>query len=278
MSPIKTAVFPVAGLGTRFLPVTKSVPKELLPIHGRPLIEYAVEEARAAGVERFVFVNARSKTALEDHFRPAPALEEELAGKGKTAALEAVRRPVLGDALQVVYQDRPLGLGHAVGCARDLVGDAPFAVLLADDFLHCRRPCLKQMVDAWRLTGGNMVATVDVGRAAISAYGCLAVERTEGRVLGATGVVEKPKAEDAPSTHAVIGRYILTPGVMRALATTRPGAGGEIQLTDAIAADIPRSGLHGFAFEGRRFDCGTPEGMTEATIAMSGRSNLSAAA
>lgn len=270
MHTLKTAVFPVAGLGTRFLPVTKSVPKELLPVHDRPLIEYAVDEARAAGIERFVFVNARSKKTLEDHFRAAPALEADLLAKGKTAALDKIRQPILGDALSVVYQDQPLGLGHAVLCARGIVGDDAFAVLLADDFLHCDRPCLRQMVDAWRFSGGNMVATVDVGRSAISAYGCLDVTRASGRLLTAAGMVEKPAAEAAPSTHAVIGRYILQNSVMTELATTTPGAGGEIQLTDAIAADTRRSALYGFEFEGRRFDCGQPAGFAEATMTMAG--------
>ncbi len=266
-SPVKTAVFPVAGLGTRFLPVTKSIPKELLPVHGRPLIEHAVDEARAAGIESFVFVNSRGKPALESHFQAAPELEAELSAKGKTEALEAVRATVLGDALKVVYQDAPLGLGHAVLCAKDLVGNAPFAVLLADDFLMCQRPCLRQMVDAWRLTGGNMVATVDVGRKTISSYGCLDVTGTKGRILSARGMVEKPSSAEAPSTHAVIGRYILQPSIMQNLATTRPGAGGEIQLTDAIAVDLGDQDLYGLAFEGRRFDCGQPAGFAEATVA-----------
>ncbi len=280
MKTLKTAIFPVAGLGTRFLPVTKSVPKELLPVHDRPLIEYAVDEARAAGIENFVFVNARSKKALEDHFRPSPALEAELAAKGKAAALDKVRQPVLGDALKVVYQDQPLGLGHAVLCAAQHVGDQAFAVLLPDDFLLCDRPCLKQMVEAWRFSGGNMVATVDVGRDAISAYGCLDVAHGTGRLLAANGMVEKPLASEAPSTHAVIGRYILQGSVMAALAATRPGAGGEIQLTDAIAADSAQSKLFGFAFEGRRFDCGQPAGFAEATMTMPGLTakGLSAAA
>ena len=269
MTKITTAIFPVAGLGTRFLPVTKSVPKELLPVHDRPLIEYAVDEARAAGIERFVFVNSRSKTALEDHFRAAPSLEAELLAKGKTAALERVRQTILGDALSVVYQDAPLGLGHAVLQAAPLVGNQPFAVLLPDDFLLCKTACLKQMVDAWSETGGNMVATVDVGRDAISAYGCLDVQKAVGKTLSATGMVEKPKAEEAPSTHAVIGRYILQPSVMAHLATTPRGAGGEIQLTDAIAADISETGLYGYAFDGRRFDCGQPTGMADATMTMS---------
>jgi len=270
MKTLKTAIFPVAGLGTRFLPVTKSVPKELLPVHDRPLIEYAVDEARAAGIETFVFVNARSKTALEDHFRPSPALEAELEAKGKQDALAKVRRPLLGDALKIVYQDQPLGLGHAVSCAADYVGDEAFAVLLPDDFLLCDRPCLKQMVEAWRFSGGNMVATVDVGREAISAYGCLDVTHNSGRLYAAKGMVEKPECQQAPSTHAVIGRYILQGSVMRALAQTKPGAGGEIQLTDAIAADSETSKLFGFEFEGQRFDCGQPVGFAQAAMTVAG--------
>lgn len=268
MTNLKTAVFPVAGLGTRFLPVTKSVPKELLPVHNRPLIEYAVDEARAAGIEKFVFVNSRSKKSLEDHFRDAPALEEELAAKGKTGALKKIREPILGDALSVVYQEQPLGLGHAVLCAKEIVGDDAFAVLLPDDFLMCDRPCLKQMVDAWRFSRGNMVATVDVGMEAISSYGCLDVSKASGRLLTARGMVEKPKASEAPSTHAVIGRYILQGSVMKALEKTTPGAGGEIQLTDAIAMDSVSSKLFGFEFAGQRFDCGQPAGFAEATMKM----------
>ena len=267
---ITTAVFPVAGLGTRFLPVTKSVPKELLPVHDRPLIEYAVDEARAAGIERFVFVNARSKTALERHFRPAPTLEAELEAKGKAKELAKVRELDLGDALTVVYQDAPKGLGHAVLCAADAVGDAPFAVLLPDDFILSDRPCLQQMIEAWDGKPGNLVATMDVGRDAISAYGCLDVISNRGELLPARGVVEKPSPEAAPSTHAVIGRYLLQPSIFRRLAETAPGAGGEIQLTDAIQAEAAESGLWGFAFEGRRFDCGQPAGMAEATAVVSG--------
>lgn len=270
MNTLKTAVFPVAGLGTRFLPVTKSVPKELLPVHDRPLIEYAVEEARAAGIERFIFVSSRSKKALEDHFRPAPELEADLAAKGKLSALDKVRQPVLGDALSVAYQEQPLGLGHAVLCARELVGDEDFAVLLPDDFLLCERPCLKQMVEAWRFSGGNMVATVDVGRDAISNYGCLDLRSRSGRLMAAKGMVEKPDARHAPSTHAVIGRYILKNSVMGALARTSPGAGGEIQLTDAIAADSSSSRLFGLEFDGQRFDCGQPAGFAQATMTMAG--------
>jgi len=270
MNTLKTAVFPVAGLGTRFLPVTKSIPKELLPVHDRPLIEYAVDEARSAGIERFIFVNSRSKKALEDHFRSAPDLEADLAEKGKLDALDKIRNPILGDALKVTYQDQPLGLGHAVLCARDLIGDEDFAVLLPDDFLLCDRPCLKQMVEAWRFSKGNMVATVDVGRHAISNYGCLDVRSRSGRLMLANGMVEKPDALAAPSTHAVIGRYILRNSVMRALAHTKPGAGGEIQLTDAIAADSRSSRLFGLEFEGRRFDCGQPAGFAEATVTMAG--------
>lgn len=266
---IATAVFPVAGLGTRFLPATKSVPKELLPVHDRPLIEYAVDEARAAGIERFVFVNARSKHALERHFLPDPVLEAELMAKGKHAALKKIRDLELGDRLTVVYQDKPLGLGNAVLCARRIVGNAPFAVLLPDDFILADRPCLAQMIEAWSDIGGNLVATMDVGRERISSYGCLDVVSERDGILTARGVVEKPAPEKAPSSHAVIGRYILQPGIFERLVVTAPGAGGEIQLTDAIAAESRVTGLHGFAFRGRRFDCGQPAGMAEATLAVS---------
>lgn len=268
MTTLKTAIFPVAGLGTRFLPVTKSVPKELLPVHDRPLIEYAVEEARSAGIERFIFVNARSKKALEDHFRASHELEADLEAKGKLDALQKVRRTILGDTLEVVYQEQPLGLGHAVLCAAKLLDDEAFAVLLPDDFLLCDRPCLEQMVEAWRFTGGNMVASVDVGREAISNYGCLDVKHGVGHVRFAQGIVEKPKPHEAPSTQAVVGRYILQNSVMTQLAKTHAGAGGEIQLTDAIAADLSNSKLFGFEFEGQRYDCGQPSGFAQATISV----------
>ena len=245
MSPITTAVFPVAGLGTRFLPVTKSIPKELIPIGTRPLIEYAVEEAIEAGIQRFIFVNARSKSALEAHFRAAPELEQTLALRNKSEALARVRAPILGAALNVVYQDVPLGLGHAVLCAKPLLGNAPFAVLLPDDFLRCQTPCLKQMIDAWQAAHGNMVATLDVGRKAIKDYGCLDVTTQNGALLNARAVIEKPEPLRAPSTYAIIGRYILMPSVLNHLTQMRPGAGGEIQLTDAIADDLPTTPLTG---------------------------------
>ncbi|MEP2785066.1 MAG: UTP--glucose-1-phosphate uridylyltransferase [Pseudoruegeria sp.] len=269
MTRIKTAIFPVAGLGTRFLPTTKSVPKELLPVYDRPLIEYAVEEARLAGIERFVFVNSRNKSSLENHFRAAPALEANLAQKEKVTALQKVRRSILGEALEVVYQDAPLGLGHAVFCAREFVGNRPFAVILPDDFLMCEQPCLAQMIDAWSSVGGNMLATVDVGIPAISAYGCLSITGSDGRLISADALVEKPQPDQAPSTKAVIGRYILQPSVMKRLGQTKPGTGGEIQLTDAISADIKTSGLYGYEFEGQRFDCGQPAGLVEASVAVS---------
>ncbi len=271
MTTLKTAIFPVAGLGTRFLPVTKSVPKELLPVHDRPLIEYAVEEARAAGITRFIFVNSPSKKALEEHFRVSPDLESDLEAKGKLDELQKVRRTILGDALAVVYQKQPLGLGHAVLCAASRLDDEAFAVLLPDDFLLCERPCLEQMVEAWHFTGGNMVATVDVGREAIANYGCLDVKHSVGQITIAKGMVEKPKPHDAPSTQAVVGRYILQRTVLERLAETSASAGGEIQLTDAIAADLVSSKLFGFEFEGQRFDCGQPSGFAQATIAISDR-------
>ena len=268
MSHIRTAIFPVAGLGTRFLPATKAIPKEMLTLVDRPLIQYAVEEARAAGIERFIFVTSPGKEAIENHFSLQPSLEASLAAKGKHDLIDGLAMTRLPEgALVCVRQDRPLGLGHAVRCARYLVGDEPFAVILPDDVIASGRPCLAQMIQAHRSTSGNMVATMEVGRDAISDYGALNVIERHGKLARARDMVEKPRPEVAPSTLAVIGRYILQPSVMDRLAETDPGAGGEIQLTDAIAADTTAAGLWGYQFEGERFDCGSKEGFLEATIA-----------
>ena len=277
---IRTAVFPVAGLGTRFLPATKAMPKELLPVVDKPLIQYALEEARLAGISHFIFVTAHGKSAIEDHFDHCYELEERLAARGKRGELDSLLRwlPRPGE---VVYtrQQEPLGLGHAVWCARDLIGDEPFAVVLADDLVIGDVPCLKQMVDAHASVGGNMVAVMDVPRAHTSRYGILDVGRTDGRLVEVCGLVEKPLPENAPSTLSIIGRYILQPQVIEHLEHVGPGAGGEIQLTDALAQMIGKWPFHGFRFDGTRFDCGDKAGYFEANVAVAiNRSDIGAAA
>jgi UTP--glucose-1-phosphate uridylyltransferase len=267
MTTVRTAVFPVAGLGTRVLPAAKAVPKEMLPVVDRPLIDYAVEEARAAGIERFVFVTARGKSAMEDHFDHSPDLERQLEAKGKSAELDAVRRSILEPGnIAYVRQQQPLGLGHAVWCARAVVGAEPFAVLLPDDLIRAETPCLKQLVAAHAEVGGNLVATVEVPREQTDRYGILDVTADDGRLASAKGLVEKPDPADAPSTLSIIGRYVLDPSVMAELARQEPGKGGEIQLTDAMARTIGRVPFHGLRFEGRRFDCGNKAGYVEAIL------------
>ncbi|HXA69752.1 MAG TPA: UTP--glucose-1-phosphate uridylyltransferase GalU [Stellaceae bacterium] len=268
-APVRKAVFPVAGLGTRFLPATKAMPKEMLPVVDKPLIQYAVEEAQAAGIEHFIFVTGRGKSALEDHFDHSFELEATLRERGKSAEIVAINSgmPKPGQ-LSYTRQQRPLGLGHAVWCARDLVGNEPFAVLLPDDLILARAPCLKQMVEARAKVGGNLIAVMDVPREHTKRYGILDAIAQEGPLVRAKGVVEKPAPEDAPSTLAVIGRYILEPEVFEHLGRIGRGAGNEIQLTDALAQMIGgKTGFHGFRFEGRRFDCGDKLGFLEATIA-----------
>ena len=269
--PVRKAVFPVAGLGTRFLPATKAMPKEMLPIVDKPLIHYAVEEAKAAGIEEFFFfVTSRGKSAIDDHFDRAYELEATLRERGKEDVLEELeaRLPEPG---QIAYtrQQTPLGLGHAVWCARSLVGDAPFAVLLADDLMVCEQPCLAQMVEAYEQTGGNLAAIIEVPRAHTSRYGVLDVVSDDGRLVRASGVVEKPDPAEAPSTLTIIGRYIIQPEVFGHLSNAEPGSGGEIQLTDALGKLIDYGqAFHGFRFEGRRFDCGDKLGFLEATVAL----------
>jgi len=268
-APVRKAVFPVAGLGTRFLPATKAMPKEMLPVVDKPLIQYAVEEAQAAGIEQLIFVTGRGKSALEDHFDHSFELEATLRERGKSGEIVAINSwmPKPGQ-LSYTRQQRPLGLGHAVWCARDLVGNEPFAVLLPDDLILARSPCLKQMVEARAKVGGNLIAVMDVPRAHTKRYGILDAIAEEGPLVRAKGVVEKPAPEDAPSTLAVIGRYILEPEVFEHLGRIGRGAGNEIQLTDALAQMIGgKTGIHGFRFEGRRFDCGDKLGFLEATIA-----------
>jgi UTP--glucose-1-phosphate uridylyltransferase len=268
MTHVRTAVFPVAGLGTRFLPATKSIPKEMLPLVDRPLIQYAVDEARAAGIEDFIFVNAPGKTALERYFQPDPELEAHLRAAGKTDLLDALALSDLGSArARFIHQTQPLGLGHAVGLAAEMVGDTPFAVVLPDDVIQSPTSCLAQMVSAHASTGGNMVATMEVPRSKVAAYGVLDIAHRFGRVARARGLVEKPAVDAAPSTQAIVGRYILQPSILRHLCRQLPGAGGEIQLTDAIAADLDQVPLTGYHFEGTRFDCGSVAGFVEATLA-----------
>lgn len=264
---VRKAVLPVAGLGTRFLPVTKSIPKEIMPLVDRPLIQYAIDEARAAGIEEFIFVTSRGKNALEDYFDDAPALTDSLRRSGKTALLEELERSRMpSGAIAYVRQHEARGLGHAVLCAARLIGDEAFAVILPDDVIDAETPCLKQLVDAHADTGGNVVAAMEVPLPLVAAYGILDVA-SDDRIARVRGMVEKPKPAEAPSNLAVIGRYILTPDVLRQLEAQQPGAGGEIQLTDAIAAETGGSGVHAVRFAGERFDCGSKSGYLQATVA-----------
>jgi UTP--glucose-1-phosphate uridylyltransferase len=269
MRQVRKVVFPVAGLGTRMLPATKVLPKEMLPVVDRPIIQYALEEAAAAGAQEFIFVTGRGKTIIEDHFDRAFELFDALTGKAKTEELEALERAV-PRAGEVVYtrQQEPKGLGHAVWCARHLVGDEPFAVMLVDDLIQAETPCLAQMAQAQRGTGGNLLAVMEVPAEQTSRYGVIDPGETRDRLTEVRGMVEKPKPEVAPSRLAVIGRYILMPEVFGVLDAQKPGAGGEIQLTDAMAALIGRQPFHGYRFEGRRFDCGDKLGYLEAVVAL----------
>jgi UTP--glucose-1-phosphate uridylyltransferase len=266
---VTKAIFPVAGMGTRFLPATKSVPKEIMTLVDRPLIQYAIDEARAAGIKEFIFVTSRGKGALEDYFDHAPQLEQELRKKGKDELLEVLKSTNMDSgAIAYLRQHKPLGLGHAVWCARRLIADEPFAVILPDDVIAAEKPCLQQMVEAYEETGGNMVAAMEVPPEKASSYGVLDVQEDLGSMVSVKGMVEKPSAEDAPSNLAVIGRYILSPTVLNNLNTMKSGAGGEIQLTDAIAAEIgTENGVYGYRFRGQRYDCGSKAGFLQATVA-----------
>jgi UTP--glucose-1-phosphate uridylyltransferase len=269
MHKVTKAVFPVAGLGTRFLPATKSIPKEVLTLVDRPLIQYAIDEARASGITEFIFVTARGKSALEDYFDSAPELEAALRRSGKTDLLETLGATTMpSGAIAYIRQHQPLGLGHAVWCARRLIGDEPFAVILPDDVIAATTPCLRQMVDAHAETGGSMVAAMEVPASRTSSYGILDVDLSAGPVLRVKGMVEKPAPGAAPSNLAVIGRYILTPEVLGHLDRAQAGSGGEIQLTDAIAEEL-RHGrrVSGYRFKGERFDCGSKAGFLQATVA-----------
>jgi len=265
---IRKAVFPVGGLGTRFLPATKAVPKEMLPVVDKPLIQYAVEEALAAGIEDIIFVTGRGKSAIEDHFDHSHELQTILVARDKEEELAAATDQVLTPG-RIAYtrQQEALGLGHAVWCAREFIGDEPFAVLLADDLVMAKTPCLKQLVDVHGRTGGNVVAVMDVPREHTNRYGILETGDDDGALAEVTGLVEKPEPEVAPSTLSIIGRYVLLPEVFRELDRQERGAGNEIQLTDAMAHTIGRAPFHGLRFEGRRFDCGDKVGFLEANLA-----------
>ena len=267
-SSVRKAIFPVGGLGTRFLPATKSMPKEMLPVVDKPLIQYAVEEAAAAGIEEFIFVTGRGKAAIEDHFDVSYELEKTLVERGKDDVLSAVR-PIGLEPGQISYtrQMDPQGLGHAVWCARHHVGDEPVAVLLADDLVMSKTPCLAQLVDVHKQTGGNVVAVEEIPYEHTDRYGVLDVGTDDGRMASVRGLVEKPNPEEAPSRLAIIGRYVLLPEVFEHLSRFERGAGGEIQLTDAMAKMIGGSEFHGLRFEGQRFDCGNKIGFLEANLA-----------
>ncbi len=265
---VRKAVFPVAGLGTRFLPLTKSLPKEMLPLVDRPLVQNAIEEAREAGIEDFIFVTSRGKGVLEDHFDISPDLTATLEARGKTAELEIVKQTLIESGhLFSTRQAKPLGLGHAVWCAKQIVGREPFAILLPDDVVLAKRGCLAQMIDIYNEVGGNVVAVVDVPHDQTHRYGILDVSSDDGRIAAIKGLVEKPKPEVAPSTLSIIGRYILQPEVFDQLDQKMIGAGGEIQLTDAMAKLIGGAPFHGYRFEGKRYDCGDKVGFLEANIA-----------
>lgn len=265
--PVRKAVFPVAGFGTRFLPATKAQPKEMLPVVDKPLIQYAVEEAYAAGIRHMIFVTGRNKRAIEDHFDTAFELEAELEAKNKTALL-AIARSILPDdmALSYVRQPRMLGLGHAVLCAEHLVGDEPFAVLLADDLMTGERAVLAQMADVYNRTGASVLAVQEVPQDQTGRYGIVVGETVEDRLIKVSHMVEKPKPETAPSRMAVAGRYILTPGVFDQIRQQTSGAGGEIQLTDGIAGLMQSEAVYALQYQGKRYDCGSKEGFLEATV------------
>ncbi|WP_262694552.1 UTP--glucose-1-phosphate uridylyltransferase GalU [Kordiimonas aquimaris] len=266
---VKKIILPVAGLGTRFLPATKAIPKEMLPVLDKPLIQYAVEEAVAAGIEDIILVTGRNKQVMEDHFDHAYELEKILQEKGKDEALDISRSMLLEEGrISYVRQMRPLGLGHAIWCARKLVGDAPFAVALPDDLIIGKPGTLKQMVDAYDDLGGNIIATMDVAREDTSKYGVITPGARSGNRVAVEGLVEKPHPNDAPSTQAVVGRYILQPEVMEHLNKKAIGAGGEIQLTDAMAELIGNQPFHALEFEGQRFDCGSKFGWLTANLTM----------
>jgi len=268
IKPLRKAVLPVAGLGTRFLPATKAMAKEMLPVVDKPLIQYAIEEARAAGIEQFCLVTGRGKTALIDHFDVSYELEATLRERGKQDMidlLDAMKIPP--GAITTVRQQVPLGLGHAIWCARAFIGDDPFAILLPDDLVLADTPCTKQLADAYAETGGNVIAVTEVPREHTNRYGIVKTGADDGRLVDVLGLVEKPKPADAPSNLSVIGRYVLLPEVITHLSRMERGAGNEVQLTDAMAKMIGHTPFHGLRYEGRRFDCGDKVGYLEAQIA-----------
>ena len=264
---VRKAVFPVAGLGTRLLPATKSIPKEMITVVDRPLIQYAVDEAREAGIEQLIFVTGRGKSALVDYFDSAYELEATMRGKGKSLDPLASSRAGFGE-LVTVRQQQPLGLGHAVWCARHVVGDEPFAVLLPDELMMGRPNCLAQMMEAYEQVGGNIVAALEVPEDETHQYGVVDPGETNGRLTEIRGLVEKPPQGTAPSNLMLPGRYILQADVMRSLDAQEPGAGGEIQLTDAMAKLIGQQPFHAFRFEGERYDCGSAAGFVIANLAV----------
>jgi len=267
---VRKAVFPVAGLGTRFLPATKAIPKEMLTVGEQPLIQHAVEEARAAGIEEFIFVTSPSKEALIQHFKKQDALEETLEKRGKTDILNKVRASNLAEGqLKICYQNEPFGLGHAVWCAKDLVGNEPFAVLLPDVVVHTPngKSCLAQMVESYEKFGGNVIALTPVPESETNKYGVIDPSSHDGNIYGIKGMVEKPHPKDAPSNLSITGRYILQPEVFEYLSAFERGAGNEIQLTDSMARLIGRQPFHGITFEGQDYDCGSRLGFIEANIA-----------
>jgi UTP--glucose-1-phosphate uridylyltransferase len=265
--PIRKAVFPVAGLGTRFLPATKAIPKELLPIVDRPLIQYAVDEAREAGIEQMIFVTGRGKTALVEHFDIAYELESTMNERGKDLSALDPTRFTPGDLI-TVRQQVPMGLGHAIWCARAIVGEEPFAILLPDELMIGKPSCLAQMVEAYNEVGGNLISVLEVPWDEVPSYGVITPGAQDGALTEVTGLVEKPTREEAPSNLIISGRYILQPEVMRTLENQEKGAGGEIQLTDAMARMIGQQPFHAVTFQGRRFDCGSKTGFVEATLAL----------
>jgi UTP--glucose-1-phosphate uridylyltransferase len=268
IKPLRKAVLPVAGLGTRFLPATKATAKEMLPVVDKPLIQYAIEEARAAGIEQFCMVTGRGKMALVEHFDVAFELEYTLRERNRTEALAILRNTAVEPgSMTTVRQQVPLGLGHAIWCARTFIGDDPFAILLPDDLVLSETPCLKQLADAYNETGGNVVAVTEVPREHTSRYGILKIGKDDGKLVEVTGLVEKPAPADAPSNLSIIGRYVLMPEVIGHLSRMERGAGNEVQLTDGMARLIGEQPFHGLRYEGRRFDCGDKVGFLEAQIA-----------
>ncbi len=269
MNPIRKAVFPVAGLGTRFLPATKAMPKEMLPVVDKPLIQYAVEEAVKAGITDLIFITGRHKRAIEDHFDSMPELESELEEKGKQEMLEQVRR-VIPSNVNCIYirQSAPLGLGHAVLCAEPVVGNEPFAVLLADDLIDSDVPVTQQLIQAAHANNGSVLGIQTIAREDANKYGIIAGKSVSANTIQVSNIVEKPSPADAPSDKAVVGRYILEPEIFEYLRHIGTGAGGEIQLTDGIAALLESRNVFGFAYEGTRYDCGSKAGFFAATVAL----------